>query len=138
MAAGGSRAITDAMAAVLHKHGATITTGVRVSSAAQLSDADVVLFDLAPGAVADILGDRLPARVARAYRGFRHGPGAFKVDFAVHDGVPWTNEAARLAMEQSDPIEDDRGPVDYKRAMVRELTRRALRRASARIQGGAA
>lgn len=48
------------------------------------------------------------------------------------------NEAARLAMEASDPVEDDRGPVDYKRAMVREMTRRALRRALARAQGGAA
>jgi carbon-monoxide dehydrogenase medium subunit len=48
------------------------------------------------------------------------------------------NEAARLAMEASDPIEDDRGPVDYKRAMVRELTRRALRRAFERAKGGAA
>ena len=48
------------------------------------------------------------------------------------------NEAARLAMQGSDPSEDDRGPVDYKRAMVRELTRRALRRALARAQGGAA
>jgi aerobic carbon-monoxide dehydrogenase medium subunit len=46
------------------------------------------------------------------------------------------NEAARLAMEASDPIEDDRGPVDYKRAMVRELSRRALRRAFVRAQGG--
>jgi carbon-monoxide dehydrogenase medium subunit len=45
------------------------------------------------------------------------------------------NEAARLAMEDSDPVEDDRGPIDYKRAMVRELTRRALRRALARAQG---
>src|SRR5205085_6660273 len=48
------------------------------------------------------------------------------------------NEAARLAMEASDPVEDDRGPVDYKRAMVRELTRRALRRALYRAQGGEA
>jgi carbon-monoxide dehydrogenase medium subunit len=46
------------------------------------------------------------------------------------------NEAARLAMEASDPVEDDRGPIDYKRAMVRELTRRALRRALVRAQGG--
>jgi carbon-monoxide dehydrogenase medium subunit len=46
------------------------------------------------------------------------------------------NEAARLAMEASDPVEDDRGPIDYKRAMVRELTRRALRRALERAQGG--
>jgi carbon-monoxide dehydrogenase medium subunit len=47
------------------------------------------------------------------------------------------NQAAQLTMEASDPIEDDRGPVDYKRAMVRELTRRAIRRAAARAQGGA-
>jgi carbon-monoxide dehydrogenase medium subunit len=46
------------------------------------------------------------------------------------------NEAARLAMDAADPVEDDRGPIDYKRAMVRELTRRALRRALARAQGG--
>jgi carbon-monoxide dehydrogenase medium subunit len=48
------------------------------------------------------------------------------------------NHAAQLAMEASDPIEDDRGPVDYKQAMVRELTRRALRRALFRAQEGVA
>jgi carbon-monoxide dehydrogenase medium subunit len=50
----------------------------------------------------------------------------------------YINQAAQLAMEASDPIEDDRGPVDYKQAMVRELTRRALRRALARARGGTA
>ena len=49
------------------------------------------------GAVAEIAGERLPARVARAYRRYRHGPGAFKVDLAVEGGVPWTNEACRRA-----------------------------------------
>jgi len=47
------------------------------------------------------------------------------------------NEAARLAMEAADPVEDDRGPIDYKLAMVRELTRRALGRAIGRAGGGA-
>ncbi|UUU35864.1 NAD(P)/FAD-dependent oxidoreductase [Streptomyces sp. CA-210063] len=97
VAAGGSRAISDALAARLAEFGGRIETGVRVRSQADLPPADVVLFDLAPRAVADILGDRLPARVARAYRRYRHGPGAFKVDFAVEGGVPWTNEAARRA-----------------------------------------
>jgi len=46
------------------------------------------------------------------------------------------NEAASLAMQDADPVEDDRGPVDYKRAMVRELTRRALNRALDRARGG--
>ena len=55
------------------------------------------MLDLAPGAVAEIAGARLPARVARAYRRYRHGPGAFKVDLAVEGGVPWSDEAARRA-----------------------------------------
>lgn len=97
VAAGGSRSITDAMASVVLEHGGRIETGVRVTSASQLPPADVTLYDLAPTQVADILGDRLPGRVARGYRKFRYGPGAFKVDFAVEGGVPWQAEAARQA-----------------------------------------
>jgi phytoene dehydrogenase-like protein len=97
VAAGGSQAISNALAAYVRERGGTIETGVRVRSLAELPQADVVLLDLAPGAVAEIAGERLPARVARAYRRYRHGPGAFKVDLAVRDGVPWTNESARRA-----------------------------------------
>jgi phytoene dehydrogenase-like protein len=97
VARGGSRAITDALARSLQQNGGTIETGVRVASMQELRGADVVAFDLAPGAVAEIAGDRLPGRVARAYRRYRHGPGAFKVDLAVEGGVPWTNEACRRA-----------------------------------------
>jgi phytoene dehydrogenase-like protein len=95
VAAGGSQAITDALAAVLTELGVKVETGVRVTSAAQLPPADVTMFDLTPTAVVDILGDRLPRRVARGLGGFRYGPGAFKVDFALEGPVPWMN--ARLA-----------------------------------------
>ena len=97
VAKGGSRAITDALASVLRAHGGRIETGRRVTSFDQVAGADVVAFDLAPGAVAEIAGDRLPPRVARAYRRYRHGPGAFKLDLAVERGVPWINEACRRA-----------------------------------------
>jgi len=97
VAAGGSRSITDAMAAMLLDLGGKIETGIRVDTAGQLPPSDVTLFDLAPEAVAEILGDRLPRRVSRAYRRFRRGPGAFKVDFAVEGGVPWTNRDAHKA-----------------------------------------
>ena len=97
VAEGGSRSITDAMAALLRDLGGTIHTGVHVRSNADLPPSTVTMFDLAPEAVADILGDRLPQRVTRAYRSFRRGPGAFKVDFAVEGGVPWTNPDARRA-----------------------------------------
>jgi aerobic carbon-monoxide dehydrogenase medium subunit len=44
-------------------------------------------------------------------------------------------EAARLAAEDCSPQDDQRGPVDYKRHLARELTQRALRRAAARALG---
>jgi phytoene dehydrogenase-like protein len=93
VAEGGSQAITDALAAVLAELDVKVETGVRVTSAAQLPPADVTMFDLAPTAVVDILGDRLPRRVARGLGGFRYGPGAFKVDFALDGPVPWKNPA---------------------------------------------
>lgn len=48
-------------------------------------------------------------------------------------------EAGRLAAEACHPVADQRGPVDYKRHLADELTRRVLRRACARAaeaQGG--
>lgn len=94
---GGSRAITDALASLLREHGGTIETGVRVTSLDQLPDHRVALFDVSPRAFADLAGPHLPHRIERAYRRFRYGPGAFKVDLAVEGGVPWTAEVARRA-----------------------------------------
>jgi aerobic carbon-monoxide dehydrogenase medium subunit len=46
------------------------------------------------------------------------------------------HQAADLAAAASQPTSDTRGPVEYKRAMVRTLTVRALRKALARATGG--
>jgi phytoene dehydrogenase-like protein len=97
VAEGGSQAIADALAADVVRHGGTIETGRRVRSAGELPPHEVLLLDVAPSVAVDILGDRLPSRVADAYRRFRHGPGAFKVDFAIEGGVPWTADVARRA-----------------------------------------
>ena len=44
--------------------------------------------------------------------------------------------AGRIAAEHCHPVADQRGPQDYKRHLVAELTARALRRAAARAAGG--
>jgi phytoene dehydrogenase-like protein len=88
---------TDGMAAILVAAGGSIETGVRVASRADLPTADIVMFDLPPGAVADILGESLPNRIRCAYKTFRYGPGAYKVGLAVAEGVPWLNDLCRAA-----------------------------------------
>jgi len=97
VAVGGSAAITDALASLLRAHGGTIETGVWVGSLDELPRADVVLLDVAPGAVADLGGDAVAPAARRAFRRWRHGPAAFKVDLAVDGGIPWTAEVCHRA-----------------------------------------
>ncbi|TWP39043.1 phytoene desaturase family protein [Leekyejoonella antrihumi] len=91
VAEGGSRAIADALAAMLRDHGGSIETGVRVRRASDIPPADVVLLDVEPAAALDIYGDRLPWRIRQSFRRFRHGPAAFKVDLAVDGPIPWSS-----------------------------------------------
>jgi phytoene dehydrogenase-like protein len=97
VAKGGSVAIAAAWAALIRERGGRIETGRRVRSLDELPEVDAVVLDLAPRGVLELAGGRLPARVARAYRRFKHGPAAFKVDLAVEEGVPWSFEPARRA-----------------------------------------
>ena len=97
VAEGGSGSISGAMISLLERAGARFETGVRVQSLDELDAADIVMLDVAPAAAARIAGDRMPRRIARALTRYRHGPGTFKVDFAVEGGIPWAYEPARRA-----------------------------------------
>jgi phytoene dehydrogenase-like protein len=97
VAEGGSAAIGRAMITALEGLGGKVVTGVRVESLAQLGKPDIVMLDVAPRAAVAIAGDAMPARVRRALTRYRHGPGVFKVDFAIDGEVPWTHEDSRRA-----------------------------------------
>ncbi|MCW3041445.1 MAG: Phytoene dehydrogenase, partial [Solirubrobacterales bacterium] len=97
VAEGGSQSIAKAMITMIEARGGRFETGVHVRSLEELDGPDIVMLDVAPGAAADIAGDRMPRRVARGLRRFRHGPGSFKVEFAVDGGVPWSHEDSRHA-----------------------------------------
>jgi phytoene dehydrogenase-like protein len=97
VARGGSQAIADAMASLLRSLGGEIETGRRVTSTAELLGPRAVLFDVSPRLVESIAADALPGRYRRALRGFRHGPGVFKIDYALSEPVPWAAEPCRRA-----------------------------------------
>jgi phytoene dehydrogenase-like protein len=97
VAQGGSGSIGRAMLSLLGSLGAKVETGVTVRSLRELGSPDIVMLDTAPAAAVRIVGDRMPLGVARALRRFRHGPGSFKVDFAIEGGVPWRHGDSRRA-----------------------------------------
>src|SRR5205823_152922 len=86
---GGSQKITDAMVSYLHSLGGELQTGSRITALAQLPPARAYLFDVSPGALSRICGDHLPERFRRKLERFRHGPGAFKLDWALDGPIPW-------------------------------------------------
>jgi phytoene dehydrogenase-like protein len=95
---GGAQRLADALASYLASLGGEIRTGSPIASLDQLPPARAVLFDLAPRQVRAITGERLPAGYARALGRYRHGPGVFKIDWALDGPIPWrAPECARAA-----------------------------------------
>jgi phytoene dehydrogenase-like protein len=97
VAEGGSGAISRAVIAALEDLGGKVLTGVHVDSLVELGEADVVMLDVAPRAAVRIAGDRMPARIRRALSRYHHGPGVFKVEYAIDGDVPWQHEPSRWA-----------------------------------------
>ncbi|KYF71099.1 phytoene desaturase family protein [Sorangium cellulosum] len=93
----GSQALMDALAAILRARGGEIEAGRTVASLDELPEARAYLFDTTPAAMSRIAGDRLPAGYRRRLERFRHGPGVFKVDYALDGPIPWEAPAAARA-----------------------------------------
>ncbi|MEV5986813.1 NAD(P)/FAD-dependent oxidoreductase [Streptomyces sp. NPDC052051] len=91
VAQGGSQAISDALAAYLEDLGGTVHTDYEVKRLDDLPPARAYVFDTSPTALARIAG------LGRYYDGFRYGPGAFKIDYALDGPVPWAAREARVA-----------------------------------------
>jgi phytoene dehydrogenase-like protein len=89
VARGGSQSIADAMVRRLRELGGELECGREVASWSDLPPARAVLFDTSPQALARIAGDRLPAGYQDRLRRYRHGPGVFKMDWALDGPIPW-------------------------------------------------
>jgi phytoene dehydrogenase-like protein len=94
---GGAQALSDALADYLGALGGRIETGRLVRSLDELPSARAYLFDVMPEHLAAIAGDRLPPRYAERLRRYRHGPAAFKLDYALSGPVPWAAEPCTRA-----------------------------------------
>ena len=85
---GGAQAISDALAGYLKESGGAIHVGRRISSLDELPQ-DLVLCDVSPRQLLAIAGERLSQPYRRTLSRFQPGPGAFKIDYALSEPIPW-------------------------------------------------
>jgi phytoene dehydrogenase-like protein len=93
LARGGSQVLAEALASCLISLGGEIALNTRVSSIRDLPRSRAVFFDVSPLQMERIAGDRFPADYRRRLRRHRHGPGVFKIDWALDGPIPWKDSA---------------------------------------------
>ena len=89
VAKGGSQKLAEALASYFRLLGGEITTDAPIESLRQLPAARAVVCDVTPRQFVRLAGDRLAASHRRRLDRFRYGPGVFKMDWALHERVPW-------------------------------------------------
>lgn len=94
---GGSQRIADALTARLRSLGGEVVTDWRVGSLGELPRSRAVLLDVVPRDLARIAAGRLTAGYHRNLVRYRHGPGVFKLDWALDGPIPWAAEGCRRA-----------------------------------------
>lgn len=93
VAAGGSAAVTQALASYLETWDGEIRTDFTVTDLSQLPESKVVLFDTDPTQLSKISKSALPERYVRRLNRYNYGPGVFKVDWALDGPIPWQDPA---------------------------------------------
>jgi phytoene dehydrogenase-like protein len=91
---GGSSRLAEVLAARVRELGGSIVTRSAVN---ELPAEGLVLADVVPRELVRIAHGRLPERFERRLRSYRHGPGAFKVDWALDGPIPWRAQECRRA-----------------------------------------
>jgi phytoene dehydrogenase-like protein len=83
---GGASRLADALVERVRGLGGSLHVQSPVDD---LPETDFVLADVVPRELIRIAHGRLPERYERRLRSYRHGPGAFKVDWALDGPIPW-------------------------------------------------
>jgi phytoene dehydrogenase-like protein len=89
VARGGSASVAAAMVRRLQALGGEVVGDHRVTSIDDLPPHRVALLDLVPRGVLEVSGSRLPSGYRARLARYRHGPGAFKMDWTLDGPIPW-------------------------------------------------
>lgn len=94
---GGAQQITNALESCFIKSGGDIQTGFKITSLQQLPPSRAVLLDVTPAQLLSIAGDEFSGLYKWQLRRYQYGAGVFKVDWALSQPVPFSNDKCRRA-----------------------------------------
>ena len=96
---GGAQRLADALVARLRAAGGEVACGVDVRTLAQAREygARAIVLDVTSKPFLELAGAELPARYRRKLEAMRYTMGAFKVDWALSEPIPWANPDCRRA-----------------------------------------
>lgn len=97
IAKNGSHSITKALAQFFQFLGGEIELNTHIQSLDEFPSDKPILFDLTPQQVITIADNKIPDPLKDKLLRYNYGPGAFKVDFALSEPVPWLNEDCKKA-----------------------------------------
>jgi len=86
---GGAQSITDALIKYLATLGGRVNTSSRIAHAGDIPQCDITMWDISPRQLIALAGHRLSPSFKSGLAGYRYGPGAFKVDYALSQPIPW-------------------------------------------------
>ena len=98
---GGARAIIHALLAYFESLGGRLIPSHRVEAGEFrqfLAEGALMMCDVTPRQLLALAGDQLTTGHRLALANFRHGPGAFKIDYALSEPVPWRASDCRRAI----------------------------------------
>ena len=89
IAAGGAQALSDALAGYLKSLGGRIETSHPVELLSEVGEVDAILCDVAPKQLLRLGVRDFDPSYNLALRSYVYGPGAFKLDWALSQPIPW-------------------------------------------------
>jgi phytoene dehydrogenase-like protein len=98
IAEGGAQSLSNALAQHFEGLGGTIRLNTPVANLNETGVADAIVCDISPRQLHRIAGDRMPTAFDKKLQNYKYGPGAYKIDWALSEPVPWkAADCARAA-----------------------------------------
>ncbi len=94
---GGAQSITGALIEVLGLYGGRVVTGSAVNSLAEMNGT-LKMLDVMPRECVRLAGAQMPSLFRHGLEAFKHGPGIYKVDWALSGPIPWRAPACLQAI----------------------------------------